>query len=69
MKRLALYKKLTTTSILSLVLSTNIAYAEDVVLRYSQWLPGTHWSQYKGLQPWFEEIAGLKRLQKLPKAA
>jgi len=32
-------------------------YAENVELHFNQWFPKSHWSQTKGLYPWFEEIA------------
>jgi|GEM_PF-562329 len=43
-------------SITALLVTANIAHAEQVVLRYSQWIPSSHWSQSKGLYPWFEKI-------------
>jgi len=46
-----------TTLLFSCLLWTNSAQAEQLVLRYSQWIPPSHWSQAKGMYPWFDKIA------------
>lgn len=47
------------------------AYAQEVVLRYSSWLPQAYWSNVDIMNPWFAEIErvteGRVRVETLPK--
>ncbi|MCV0394912.1 MAG: TRAP transporter substrate-binding protein [Rhizobiaceae bacterium] len=40
----------------ALTLSANTAWAQDVTLRYSSWLPANHHVNQNAMYPWFEEI-------------
>ncbi|MDR5653810.1 TRAP transporter substrate-binding protein [Ruixingdingia sedimenti] len=55
----------------AMLLSTGIAGAESVTLRYSSWLPPTHHVNLNVMNPWFEEIEkvteGRVKVETLPK--
>lgn len=55
----------------ALTLSMTAAWAEDVTLRYSSWLPANHHVNQNAMYPWFEEITkvteGRVKVEILPK--